>query len=231
MRDKITLGKKEVSKGNIIYLEKYKTDHPKSISKTTKKGWHPKFDGSYEVVIRLNRQEGGHYSHNTHHRLSWYIGLKDFRRVYDTMLNESDFHIIKKRLGRMITPKMNHHSTRISIEYLLKEVSQLRQTRLNPRILSGYVKILEDLQGNLDIRSIGFRMTSENRKYHIFDKGAIKLIEIVSKEINYSPKEEFSWSFGGHGLNSPEKINKQFTLLTENAKLALSGEKTRKKLR
>ena len=114
------LNKKEFVDGHSIAIVKYWTNHPKTTE--TNSGWHPKFDGSYEVIIGMDRREGGVYRQNTHPKLSWYIGIDYFRKLFDHMTSKEDFQTINQKLCECMAPVMNHEDVTQKVEGLLSKL-------------------------------------------------------------------------------------------------------------
>ena len=124
-----TLKKKELSAGYSVSLFKYWTSHPKTMPKTMQREWHPKFDGSYEMVIALDRVDEryargirGFAHENTHPKLSWYMETEHFKKLFEKIDSPEDFYVINKNLNECLTVGINHKDVSKKVEGLLKRL-------------------------------------------------------------------------------------------------------------
>ena len=114
-----TLKKKILTDGHDLRLVKYYTDHPKSMSAITKAGWLPEFDGSYEMILGLDKNGKRLYHHNTHPKLSWYLDVSSFKKLFDLINHSKDFSTVDRLLANYFKEYMNHVEVRRQVTGLL----------------------------------------------------------------------------------------------------------------
>ena len=118
-----TLKKKDISKNYSLFILKYWTEHPKKmVCKEVKKGWDPKFNGTYEIIIGMQKNKGGYFMENTPPRASWYVGKEYFERLFEKVDSPDDLRMITKKLGGYIVPNVEYKTFSRKVDGLLKKL-------------------------------------------------------------------------------------------------------------
>jgi len=81
----------------------------------------------YELVLNLDggldgKQLIGCSHHNTHPKMSWYLGKEYFNKLFEKIESPEDFYIINKVLDDCFTINMNHKDTTKKVEGLLEKL-------------------------------------------------------------------------------------------------------------
>lgn len=117
-----TLNKKDIASGYSLTLFKYWTNHPKNIIPKCMQGsWNPKFDGSYEMVIKLYKRDG-YDRENTHPKISWYLGKDNFKKLFEKIESPEDFYIVNKQLNECLIEGINYTGITKKVEGLLSKL-------------------------------------------------------------------------------------------------------------
>lgn len=114
-----TIKKTILPSGQDVSLVKYLTKDPKKMSIETKNRWLPGFDGSYEIIIGLDKRYYRSYAHNTPPKLSWYVDLPTFRKLHSIIKSANDFHVLNRLLGNYVAHGMNHLDVKRQVNGLL----------------------------------------------------------------------------------------------------------------